>query len=154
MSFLTSQEDYTREQTISPLTGKASNKDSSKEGSEGLKLDAATALVTGKGYKSEIELNPGSSYSVKTLARFSEFQKTSGENMGAGTTMQEATTSTLHGVLDWNKATLGGSRIISSAYNKVILNNGEVAGVDLPVDPSDPNTPDFDKLKQLENLDR
>jgi len=52
MSFLTSQEDYTREQTISPLTGKAA-KDSngnSKESSEGLKLDAATALISGKGY--------------------------------------------------------------------------------------------------------
>ena len=67
--------------------------------------------------------------------------------MGAGITMKEATTSTLHGVLDWNKATLGGSRIISNAYDKVILNNGEVVGVDLPVDPNDPNMPDFDKLK-------
>ena len=141
------------------VTGKAA-KDSegkSKSGgdsSEGLKLDAATALISGKGYKSEIELNPGSSYSIKAQGRFSEFQKHSGENMGAGITMKEATTSTLHGVLDWNKATLGGSRIISNAYDKVILNNGEVVGVDLPVDPNDPNMPDFDKLKQLENLDK
>jgi hypothetical protein len=38
-----------------------------------LKLDAATALVTGKGYKTRIELNPGSSYATKVLGRFSEF---------------------------------------------------------------------------------
>lgn len=145
--------------TFDAVTGKAA-KDSegkSKSGgdsSEGLKLDAATALISGKGYKSEIELNPGSSYSIKAQGRFSEFQKHGGENMGAGITMKEATTSTLHGVLDWNKATLGGSRIISTSYDKVILNNGEVVGVDLPVDPNDPNVPDFDRLKQLENLDK
>jgi hypothetical protein len=32
MSFLTSQEDYTMEQTISPLTGKASDKDGKDSG--------------------------------------------------------------------------------------------------------------------------
>ena len=152
--YLTSQTSNSYEESISPLTGKASNKDNDKESSEGLKLDAATALVTGKGYKAEIELNPGSSYAVKATGRFSEFQKNSGENMGAGTTMQEATESTLKGNLDWNKATIGGSKIIPTAYNQVILNNGEVAGVDLPIDPNNPDTPDFDVLKQLENLDK
>lgn len=150
-----SETGITRHIEYDPITGKGAKKDdNSDNNSEGLKLDAATALISGKGYKSEIELNPGSSYSVKAQGRFSEFQKHNGENMGAGTTMKEATTSTLHGVLDWNKATLGGSRIIANAYNKVILNNGEVVGVDLPVDSSDPNTPDFNKLKQLENLDK
>ena len=152
--YLTSQTSNSYEESISPLTGKASSKDNDKESSEGLKLDAATALVTGKGYKAEIELNPGSSYAVKATGRFSEFQKNSGENMGAGTTMQEATESTLKGNLDWNKATIGGSKIIPTAYNQVILNNGEVAGVDLPIDPNNPDTPDFDILKQLENLDK
>ena len=74
--------------------------------------------------------------------------------MGSGTTMKEASTSTLKGILDWNKATIGGSRINSMAYNQIILNNGEVAFVDLPVSLDDPNTPDFEKLKQLENLDK
>jgi hypothetical protein len=36
MSFLTSQEDYTMEQTISPLTGKASDKEG-KDSSEKIK---------------------------------------------------------------------------------------------------------------------
>lgn len=154
-NFLNSQvSDYIK-QDISPLTGKASsNKDNDKESSEGLKLDAATALVTGKGYQTEIELNPGSSYSVKALGRFTEFQKQGGGNMGAGTTMQEATESTLKGTLDWNKATIGGSKIIPTAYNQVILNNGEVAGVDLPVDPNNPDAPNFEMLKQLEELDK
>lgn len=141
---------------LDAVTGKAAkDANGNSKGSSGeLKLDAATAAITGKGYQSEIELNTGSSYSVKVLGRFSEFQKTSGENLGAGISMKEATTSTLSGVLDWNKATIGGSRIISTAYDQIILNNGEVAGVDLPVDPSNPNVPDFERLKQLENLDK
>jgi len=49
-SMLSSQvSDYYKED-IAPLTGKASNKDNSKESSEGLKLDAATALISGKGF--------------------------------------------------------------------------------------------------------
>jgi len=60
--------------TLDAVSGKAASKDgSSKDGSDGLKLNAATALITGKGYKSEIELNPGSSYAVKVLGRYSEF---------------------------------------------------------------------------------
>ena len=155
MLFLGSQQDYIKEQAISPLTGKAA-KDSngnSKEDSEGLKLDAASAFITGKGYNTNIELNTGSNYAVNVKARYSEFQKHSGENMGAGITMQEASTSTLKGVLDWNKATLGGSTLNPSAYNHIILNNGEVAGVDLPTKPGDKNTPDFEMLKKLEQLD-
>lgn len=153
-NFLSSQMDSTSELDIQPLTGKATKEGSDQSSSDGLKLDAATALVTGKGYRSEIELNPGSSYAIKVLGRFTEFQKKSGENMGTGTTMQEATESTIKGNLDWNKATIGGSRIIPTAYNQVILNNGEVVGVDLPIDSSNPDTPNFEMLKQLENLDK
>lgn len=148
--------DFTRKEEYQAVTGKAAkDKDeNSKDSSEGLKLDAATAAIFGKGYQTEIELNPGSSYAVKVQGRFSEFQSHNGQNMGSGTTMKEASTSTLKGILDWNKATIGGSRINSMAYNQIILNNGEVAFVDLPVSLDDPNTPDFEKLKQLENLDK
>lgn len=155
-SLVSSKMSTTYQLDVDAVTGKAAkDANGNSKGTSGeLKLDAATAAITGKGYQSEIELNPGSSYSVKVLGRFSEFQKTSGENLGAGISMKEATTSTLSGVLDWNKATIGGSRIISTAYDQIILNNGEVVGVDLPVDPSNPNVPDFERLKQLENLDK
>ena len=138
---------------LTAVSGKASDKGSSSDSSDGLKLDAVTAFITGKGYSTNIELNPGSSYAVSVKARYSEFQKHSGENMGAGITMQEASTSTLKGVLDWNKATLGGSTLNPTAYNYIVLNNGEVVGVDLPTKPGDKNTPDFEMLKKLEQLD-
>jgi hypothetical protein len=57
------------------MTGKAAKdaNGNSKENSEGLKLDAASALITGKGYNTNIELNTGSSYAVNVKARYSEF---------------------------------------------------------------------------------
>lgn len=153
LKYLTSQAHNSYEESISPLTGKASDKDNSKEGSEGLKLDAATALISGKGYQGAIEFNPGTSYAVTVNARHSGFQKKSGENMGSGITMQEATTSTLDKVLDWNKATLGGSRLNPTGYNRIMINSDDVVGVDLPVG-SDKNTPDFTMLQKLQVLDQ
>ena len=154
-SMLASQYDLTQKQEFSAVTGKAA-KDSngnSKDDSEGLKLDAATALISGKGYQGIVEFNPGTSYAVTVNARHSGFQKKSGENMGSGITMQQATTSTLDKVLDWNKATLGGSRLNSTAYNRIVINNDDVVGVDLPVG-SDKNTPDFTMLQKLQLLDQ
>ncbi len=142
--------------TFDAVTGKAA-KDSegkSKSSSEsGLKLDAATGLISGKGYQDQIEFNPGTSYAVTVNARHSGFQKKSGENMGSGITMQEATTSTLDQVLDWNKATLGGSRINPTGYNRIMINNNDVVGVDLPVS-QDKTKPDFTMLKKLQLLDQ
>ena len=152
-NMLVSQVNNFEKQDIAPLTGKASDKDNSKEGSEGLKLDAATALISGKGYQGAIEFNPGTSYAVTVNARHSGFQKKSGENMGSGITMQEATTSTLDKVLDWNKATLGGSRLNPTGYNRIMINSDDVVGVDLPVG-SDKNTPDFTMLQKLQVLDQ
>lgn len=140
---------------VDAVTGKASKdaNGNSKETNSGLKLDAATALISGKGYQGAIEFNPGTSYAVTVNARHSGFQKKSGENMGSGITMQEATTSTLDKVLDWNKATLGGSRLNPTGYNRIMINNDDVVGVDLPVG-SDKNTPDFTMLQKLQILDQ
>lgn len=138
------------------VTGKAAkdaNGNSKTEGDDGLKLDAPTGLITGKGYQDQIEFNPGTSYAVTVNARHSGFQKKSGENMGSGITMQEATTSTLDQVLDWNKATLGGSRLNPTGYNRIVINNNDVVGVDLPVG-QDKNKPDFEMLKKLQLLDQ
>ena len=138
------------------VTGKAAkdaNGNSKTGGDDGLKLDAPTGLITGKGYQDQIEFNPGTSYAVTVNARHSGFQKTSGENMGSGITMQEATTSTLDQVLDWNKATLGGSRLNPTGYNRIVINNNDVVGVDLPVG-KDKNKPDFEMLKKLQLLDQ
>lgn len=136
------------------VTGKAAKDADGKSKHEELKLDAATALISGKGYATSMEFNTGSNYAVTVNGRHSVFQKNSGENMGAGTTLKEATTSSVGGVLDWNKATIGGSTINPAAYNQIVLNNGELIRVDLPVDPKNPNTPNFEILKQLENLDK
>lgn len=153
-SLLAANASSTNDLTFDAVTGKAAKGTNGSGGSDKgeLKLDAASALISGVGYSTPIEFNTGSSYAVTVNARESVLQKHSGENMGNGITLQDATQSTLSGVLDWNKATIGGSRIIPTAYSHILINNGEVAGVDLPVG-SDKSVPNFEMLKQLEKLD-
>lgn len=137
------------------VTGKAAKdaNGNSKTGSssEGLKLDAPVALIKGAGYKKVMEFNPGTSYAVTVNGIHTEFQKHSGENLGQ-TTMDEVLQSTLKGVLDFDKATLGESRLNPMSYNHVVINNGNVIAVDLPVG-NDKFVPDFSLLKKLEQLD-
>lgn len=133
---------------VEAITGKGSSKTGSDSG---VNLDAATALITGKGYMEDMEFNTGTSYAVRVSGRHTEFQKHSGENMGQ-CTMDEALQSTLKGVLDFNKASFGGSRLNPSNYNHILINDGTVIGVDLPVG-SDGN-PDFEMLKKKQTLDQ
>lgn len=137
---------------IDAISGKASkSSSSSSDGESKFKYDAASALISGEGYSEVMEFNTGTSYAVKVNGRHTEFQKHSGENMGQ-CTMDEALQSTLKGVLDFNKATFGGSRLNSSNYNHILINDGTVIGVDLPVDSS--GNPDFSMLRKLQSLDQ
>lgn len=150
-NWIISKSDSITDYKLSPVTGKAS-KDNSSQQSQGIKLDAATAFVSGKGSRESMEFNTGTSYAVTVNGIHSEFQKSSGENMGQ-ITMDEALQSTLKGVLDFSNATFGGSKLNPTAYNRILINNGEVIGVDLPVG-EDKNTPDFTMLKKLQSLDQ
>lgn len=147
---------FTSKEEYDAVTGKAAkdangNSKSGSSSSEGLKLDAPVALVRGIGYHEVMEFNPGTSYATTVKGIHTEFQKHSGENLGQ-TTMDEVLKSTLKGVLDFNKATLGGSRLNPMSYNHVVVNNGNVIAIDLPVG-EDKTTPDFSMLKKLEQLD-
>lgn len=134
---------------IDAIAGKASKGNSS--GDSKFKYDAASALISGEGYSEVMEFNTGTSYAVKVNGRHTEFQKHSGENMGQ-CTMDEALQSTLKGVLDFNKATFGGSRLNPASYSHILINDGTVIGVDLPVDGA--GNPDFSMLKKLQTLDQ
>lgn len=136
---------------VDAITGDAAKGKDGKSETSGLELDAATALVSGQGYSETMEFNTGTSYAVRVKGRHTEFQKHSGENMGQ-CTMDEALQSTLKGVLDFNKATFGGSKLSPANYNHILINDGTVIGVDLPTD-SDGN-PDFTMLKKLQTLDQ
>jgi hypothetical protein len=67
--------DYSVKHEVDAMTGKAAKdtNGNSKESSDGLKLDAASAFITGKGYNTNMELNTGSNYAVNVKARYSEF---------------------------------------------------------------------------------
>ena len=134
--------------------GLGSEKNSNKgegDDDDGIKYDAATALIFGKGYQEQIELNPKSNWQITATGIYSVLQNHDGSNMGNNVSMQEASKSTVGNLLDWQKATFGGSRIQSSMQNQVIFNTGDVVAVDLPVNSD--GTPNIKLLKNLERLD-
>lgn len=156
MLFLGSQQDYNREQTISPLTGKAANKDGSSTSTKsGAESSAGLAFVLGQGPRELISFNTGTSNEIEVLGIKGVLQTKSNENLGQGSTLQDATKSQQGGYLQWNKATFGGSKLNSSAYNHIILNDSTILGVDLPYtkDINGNEIPDFQLLRKMEKAD-
>jgi len=88
-SLLAANASSTNDLTFDAVTGKAAKGTNGSGGSDKgeLKLDAASALISGVGYSTPIEFNTGSSYAVTVNARESVLQKHSGENMGNGITL-------------------------------------------------------------------
>ena len=157
MYFLGSQQDYTKEVSISPLTGKAA-KDATKGssgGGKGTDTPASVQFLLGNGYSEVVEFNIGNSQSVKALGRFGILQDKEKNNLGQGSNLQDVSKSQFGPILDLNKATFGGTRLNSNGYSHVILNNSDCIGVDLPVkkDLSGNYVPDFQQLATIENAE-
>ena len=155
--FLSSQQDYVKEQTLSPLTGKASKDANGTTGGKGgTENSAGLAFVLGQGPREVVDFNTGTSNAIRVLGIKGTLQTHSNENLGQGSTLQDATKSQQGGYFEWNKATFGGSRLNSGAYSHIILNSSEVLGMDLPYtkDINGNEIPDFQMLKKTEQADQ
>ena len=151
---------YTSERNfnIDPLTGKAaSNKSGNSSGSDkgDSNNSAGLAFVMGQGPRELISFNTGTSNEIEVLGIKGVLQTKSNENLGQGSTLQDATKSQQGGYLQWNKATFGGSRLNPSAYSHIILNDSTILGVDLPYtkDINGNEIPDFQILRKMEQAD-
>lgn len=139
---------------VQAITGKAASKDGKSEGeTEG---SAGLAFVLGQGPRELIDFNTGTSNAVRVLGIKGVLQTKSKENLGQGDTLQDATKSQQGGYLEWNKATFGGSRLNSGAYNHIILNDSTIMGMDLPytTDINGNEVPDFQMLRRVEEADQ
>ena len=148
------ERDYSEEYT--PYTGKAASSNKTGTGSSsGTDTPAAVQFLLGNGYQQMVEFNIGNSQSVKTLGRFGILQDTNKHNLGQGSTLQDVSTSQFGPILDLDKATFGGSRLNTSGYSHIILNNSDCVGVDLPVkrDLSGNYVPDFQQLANIEKAE-
>lgn len=154
--YLTSQTSNSYEESVSPLTGKAGDKNSNGSGEKGdSENSAGLAFVLGQGPRELISFNTGTSNEIEVLGIKGVLQTKSNENLGQGSTLQDATKSQQGGYLQWNKATFGGSRLNPSAYNHIILNDSTILGVDLPYtkDVNGNEIPDFQMLRKMEQAD-
>ena len=156
-NFLASQVNSYVEQSISPLTGKASDKNANgkSNGTGGTDTPASVQFLLGNGYQETVEFNIGNSQSVKALGRFGILQDKDKNNLGQGSNFQEVSKSQFGPILDLDKATFGGTRLVSSGYSHIILNNSDCIGVDLPVkkDLSGNYVPDFQQLSVIEKAE-
>ena len=154
-AFLSSQTGSTHEVNISPLTGKASKDNSGSGGKGDSDNSAGLAFVLGQGPRVPVVFNTGTSYQITANGIQGVLQNKSNENLGQGATLQDATKSQEGGYFQWNKATFGGSKLISTAFSHIILNDSTIIGVDLPykkgIDGNE--VPDFQQLKRMEAAD-
>lgn len=156
-ALLGSQSSISDELKITAVTGKASSGSGtgSRGSGKGSENSAGLAFVLGQGPREVVEFNTGTSYAVRTLGIRGVLQTKSNENLGQGATLQDATKSQQGGYLKWGQATFGGSKLNSSAYSHIILNDSTIMGVDLPVKTNlqGNEVPDFSMLKAMEKAD-
>ena len=155
--FLASQENITHNVSFQPLTGKASdtNSNGKSNGKGGTDTPASVQFLLGNGYQETVEFNIGNSQSVKALGRFGILQDKEKNNLGQGSNFQDVSKSQFGPILDLDKATFGGTRLVSSGYSHIILNNSDCIGLDLPVkkDLSGNYVPDFQQLSIIEKAE-
>lgn len=137
------------------VTGKAAKDTNGGSGKGGTDTPASVQFLLGNGYSEVVEFNIGNSQSIKALGRFGILQDKEKNNLGQGSNFQDVSKSQFGPILDLDKATFGGSRLNSSGYSHIILNNSDCIGLDLPVkrDISGNYVPDFQKLSLIEKAE-
>lgn len=132
-------------------TSSSSSSSSSESIKGGMNLDSPMALALGMGYQDNIILNPGTGYQIEALGVYNEFIK-DGKPIGVNSTLQDASKCEIKGQLDFNMATMGGSKLMESNFDKVLLKTGDLVAVDLPLDlealKRGKKVPDFKHLKE------
>lgn len=134
-------------------------KKSSSEGSSssGTDLDPVKAFILGKGYQQPITFNNGTSVAITVNGRYSTLVDHSGKQLGNDATLQDVTNSTFAPVLDFNNASMGGQLLNNRGLDRVLLNNADIVGVDLPIDQEAAQQgiikPDFQLTKLIEQAE-
>ena len=152
--FLNSQvSDYTK-QDISPLTGKASEKDK-EDNLDKLGINSATQLLLGMSSPRAFAFSIGNGNMFNGLARVSSVTK-DGNPVGADFAFSEIYKSDLHKNLDLDNASFGDIPINKALKDRIIIDNSTIAGVDLPytTDRNGRIIPDFQMLNRIEEADQ
>lgn len=138
------------------VTGKAAKDTNGSTEKGSVENSAGLAFVLGQGPRELLDFNTGTSNAIRVLGIKGVLQTHSKENLGQGSTLQDATKSQQGGYLQWNKATFGGSKLNSQSYSHIILNDSTIMGMDLPytTDINGNEVPDFQMAKKMELADQ
>lgn len=152
--YLSSQVSSSYEESITPLTGKASDKDKEND-LDKLGINSATQLLLGMSSPREFTFNIGNGNSFTGVARVSSITK-DGNPFGADFTYSEIYKSDLHKNLDLDNASFGDVPINKSLKDRIVIDNSTIAGVDLPytIDRNGRIIPDFQMLNRIEEADQ
>lgn len=113
------------------------SKKDSKSGNKGLldeDINAAQMFLAGYGNKESFMINPGTNIATVVYTNAMQLVKKDGTNLGANSTLQEASEGQFGGILDWNKVMMGGRKINPANFNQVFISDGMVRKIDFPVD--------------------
>ena len=154
-TYISSQTEVDTSTEYTPYTGKAAKDANGNSGDADSTNSAGLAFVLGQGPRQVIEFNTGTSNAIKAVGIKGVLQTSSQENLGQGATLKDATKSQQGGYLKWGEATFGGSRLNSSAYDHIILNDSTIMGVDLPYKTNiqGNDVPNFQMLRNMEQAE-
>ena len=153
-SFLTSQTSDFVKEDITPLSGKASDKET-KDEMDKLGINSAVQLLLGMSSPREFTFNIGNGNSFQGAARVSSITN-DGNPVGSDFSYSEIYKSDLHKNLDLDNASFGDVPINKALKDRIIIDNSTIAGVDLPytTDRNGRIIPDFKMLNKIEEADQ
>ena len=153
-SMLSSQTNDYYKEDITPLSGKAADKNE-KDPMDNLEINSATQLLLGMSSPREFSFNIGNGNSFEGVARVSSITS-GGKPIGSDFSYSEVYKSDLHKNLDLDNACFGDVPINKALKDRIIVDNSTIAGVDLPytTDKNGRIIPDFNMLNKIEEADQ
>ena len=152
MTNVSSKEEFTPEyqKDMSESAGLAGSGDGTGGGKD--KSGVAGNWFLGYGNRSEYIIQDESNQGIRTNGN--DLPITDGGKSIGITTLDKVASSDYGGVLDFEQATMGnGVKLDRLGFSKVAVDGTKIVGVELPVDPRDPNKPNFALLKKKSEAD-
>lgn len=125
--------DVTINHSVNPDgTSKKSGKDSGQLEDENINMPMM--FLKGLGQKTQFEINPGSRSSTIVYSNTLPLTDKSGNALGSYCSLEEVSKGEYQGILDWNKATMAGTRINTYDMNQILVSDGNISSIDFPID--------------------
>lgn len=135
------------------------NSDGSGNGNGGKAMDVDPALgfLLGRGEIRKERYGIGN-YTFEATGRHSIIVNHSGAPLSANAPFTQVTNSTVSSILDFENATLAGERINTKAADRILIDNNQIVGLDLPIDEEAASKgiirPAFNLLTKNQELDK